>query len=132
MFAWAFLAGVAAVADQPRTIRGSTARVTVRGCVAESMGRYMLNNPMVISPKPTPPPTVSADPSASKSADAHPYELIGGAVKPHVGQQVEVVGTVRSEAEIAAQAPDMAKPTAHPIAGRITVRSLRVLTPTCP
>lgn len=92
----------------------------------------MLNKPTVISPKTTPAPTPSADAKAAKSADDEPYELVGRDVKPHVGQQVEIVGSMRAAAEAAPRGSNEATPTAHPIAGRVTVRSLKVITATCP
>ena len=66
-----------------------------------------------------------------KTADVPPYELIGGQAKAHVGQQVEIVGTMPSDREAAARGSE-ATPTAHPMAGRVTIKSVKVLTPTCP
>jgi hypothetical protein len=109
----------------------SSAAVTLRGCVAESMGHYLLNNATVVEPKATPVPSPSADPSSVKTADVPPYELIGGQAKAHVGQQVEIVGTMPSDREAAARGSE-ATPTAHPMAGRVTIKSVKVLTPTCP
>ena len=97
------------------------------------MGHYLLNNPTVIEPKPTPAPSPSADPSSVKTADVPPYELIGGQAKAHVGQQVEIVGTMRSDGETAAAGgTEDATPTAHPMAGRVIIKSVKVLTTTCP
>jgi hypothetical protein len=110
-----------------------TASVTLRGCVAESMGRYMLDKATVIAPKATAVPSPSADPSAVKTADVQPYELIGGQAKAHVGHQVEIVGTMRSDSgQTAAQPTAQATPTAHPTAGRVAIKSLKVLQTTCP
>jgi hypothetical protein len=93
----------------------------------------MLNKPTVIAPKTTPVPSAPADPSSVKTADVPPYELIGGQVKAHLGQQVEIVGTMRSDGkDSAAQTSKDAAPAAHPMAGRVTITSLKVLTTTCP
>jgi len=97
------------------------------------MGHYLLNNPTVVDPKAAAVPSPSADLSPAKTADAQPYELIGGEAKAHVGHQVEIVGTVRSEGETgAARGSGDATQTAHPMAGRVTITSLKVLTTTCP
>jgi hypothetical protein len=97
------------------------------------MGHYLLNNATVVDPKATPVPSPSADPSPAKTADPQPYELLGGEAKAHVGHQVEIIGTMRSEGETAAaRGSEDATPTAHPMAGRVTIKSLKVLTTTCP
>jgi hypothetical protein len=119
--------------QQRKSTNQPTSAVTLRGCVAESMGHYLLNNPTVIEPKPTPAPSPAADPSSVKTADVPPYELIGGQAKAHVGQQVEIVGTMRSDGETAAaRGTEDATPTAHPMAGRVTIKSVKVLMTTCP
>lgn len=94
------------------------------------MGRYMLNKATIAGAKNAASAPAPGDPTAGKDADEQIYELIGGQAKAHVGQQVEVVGTVQSAATGAAAADDR-KTTAHPIAGRITVKTLRVLSTTC-
>lgn len=115
------------------TNQPTPAAVTLRGCVAESMGHYLLNSATVVDPKATPVPSPSPDPSSVKTADVQPYELIGGQAKAHVGHQVEIVGTMRSDGETAAgRGSQEATPTAHPMAGRVTIRSLKVLATTCP
>jgi hypothetical protein len=97
------------------------------------MGHYLLNNATVVDPKAAPVPSPSADPGPAKKADAQPYELMGGEAKAHVGHQVEIIGTMRSGGETAAtRGSDDATPTAHPMAGRVTIKSLKVLTTTCP
>jgi len=121
--------------QQPRTSskQPTSTTVTLRGCVAESMGHYLLNNPTVVDPKGTPVPSPSADPSSAKTADVQPYELIGGQAKAHVGHQVEVVGTMRSDGEsAAARGSEDTTRTAHPMAGRVTIKSLKVVAATCP
>lgn len=131
-----FLAAVSAHAQQQQrksTNQATPAAVTLRGCVAESMGHYLLNNPTVVDPKATPVPSSSADPSSVKTADVQPYELIGGQAKAHVGHQVEIVGTMRSDREtVATRGSEEATPSAHPMAGRITITSLEMLATTCP
>jgi hypothetical protein len=97
------------------------------------MGHYLLNNPTVVEPKATPVPSPSADPGSVKTADVQPYELVGGQAKAHVGHQVEIVGTMRSDGEAAAaRGSEAPPPPAHPMAGRVTIKSLKVLTTTCP
>jgi len=133
---WLSLASVSADAQpQQRTSANqpTPAAVTVRGCVAESMGHYLLNNPTVVDPKTTPVPSPSAEPGSVKTADVQPYELIGGQMKAHVGHQVEIVGTMRSDQEsVATRASGEPTPQAHPMAGRITIKSVRMLATTCP
>lgn len=96
------------------------------------MGHYLLNNAIVVDPKATPVASPTADPSSAKTADVQPYELIGGQPKPHVGHQVEVVGTLRSDGDTAARGSEEATPTAHPMAGRVTITSLKMLKSICP
>ena len=130
------LTAVSAYAQQQQresTNQPTPAAVTLRGCVAESMGHYLLNNPTVVDPKPTSVPSSSADPSSVKTADVQPYELIGGQAKGHVGHQVEIVGTMRSDREtVATRGSEQATPTAHPMAGRVAITSLKMLATTCP
>ena len=97
------------------------------------MGHYMLDKAIVIAPKTTPAPSPAPDPSAVKTADVQPYELIGEQAKAHVGHQVEIVGTMRSDSQTtAAQPTAQAVPTAHPTAGRVAIKSLKMLQTTCP
>lgn len=134
--AWLSLASVSADAQQQQrksTNQPTPAAVTLRGCVAESMGHYLLNNPTVVAPKATPLSSPSTQPGSVKTADVQPYELIGGQMKAHVGHQVEIVGTMRSDQEtVATRGSDQPTPQAHPMAGRITVTSVRMLATTCP
>lgn len=119
--------------QQRKSTNPPTASVTLRGCVAESMGRYMLDKATVIAPKTTPAPSPAPDPSAVKTADVQPYELIGGQANAHVGHRVEIVGTMLSDSEkTSAQPAAQAAPTAHPTAGRVAIKSLKVLQTTCP
>ena len=97
------------------------------------MGHYLLNNPTVVSPKAAPVPSSSPDPSSAKTADVQPYELIGAQAKAHVGQQVEIVGMMRSDREtVATRGSDEATRTAHPMAGRVTIKSLKIVKTSCP
>jgi hypothetical protein len=131
---WLSVAALPAYAQQQQrksTNQPTSGAVTLRGCVAESMGHYLLNNATVVEPKAAPVPSPSADPSAVKTADVQPYELIGGQAKAHVGHQVEIVGTMPSDRETAARGSE-ATPSAHPMAGRVTIKSVKVLTTTCP
>ena len=136
VFAWLSLPALSASAQQQQrrsTNQPTPNAVTLRGCVAESMGHYLLNDATVVDPKATPLPPSSADKTSVKTADVQPYELIGGQAKAHVGHQVEIVGTTRSEREtVATRGSEEPTPTAHPMAGRITIKSLRMLATTCP
>ena len=135
MFGWTALATASAAGhgQQARTTDAPAPSVTLRGCVAESMGHYLLNNATVVDPKATPVPPPSADPSAVKTADVQPYELIGGQAKAHVGHQVEIVGTVRpNEQGAAVRGTAEPTPPAHPMAGRVTIKAIKMLATTCP
>jgi len=134
--AWLSAAALSAFAHQQQrksTNQPTSAAVTLRGCVAESMGHYLLNNATVVEPKATPVPSRSPDPSSVKAADVQPYELIGGQAKAHVGHQVEILGTMRSNGDSGgARGSEEATPTAHPMAGRVTIKSLKMVATTCP
>jgi hypothetical protein len=127
---------VGASAQQPPSTarRTGDAResTTARGCVAESMGRYMLNHALIVKPVPTQVPAPAAEPRPESPSDEQVYELIGPMVKPHVGHQVEVVGTIPSTAA-AGNAAESADPkrTAHPMTGTINVTKVTMLASTC-
>jgi hypothetical protein len=133
-FLFASLVGISAQQPAPDQRRASDAAdsITIRGCVAESMGRYMLNKALVVKPTPTPVPSAASDPAPAKTSDDHVYELIGDRVKPHVGHQVEIVGTMPSKAATGnAQEPQDPKQTAHPMTGTVNVKTVTMLASTC-
>src|SRR3954453_16134734 len=103
--------------------------ITIRGCVAESMGRYMLDKALIV--KPTVVPSAASDPSPAKTADDQVYELLGDQVKPHVGHQVEIVGTMPPNANGNARQPEDVKQTAHPMAGTVAVKRITMLASMC-
>ena len=89
----------APAAQSPQTAGPSTNTapdsITLKGCVAESMGRYMLNQASIVKPIfPTPVPSAAAEPAREPRSDDQVYELVGPEVKTHVGHQIEVVGTM--------------------------------------
>lgn len=104
--------------------------ITVKGCVAESMGRYMLDKAAIVTPIPTPVPPAATEPPQKSPADDHIYALIGPQVKAHVGHHVEITGTMPPKtADPNAQAPER---TAHPMAGTVNVKTITMLAATCP
>jgi hypothetical protein len=106
--------------------------ITIKGCVVESMGRYMLNDALVTKPTPNAVPSAQAAPAAKSGSDDQIYELIGAQVKAHVGHQVEVVGTMPpSGANGNAQKAQDPKQTAHPMAGTVNVKKVTMLASTC-
>jgi hypothetical protein len=124
-------------AQQPSTSRAKAGEsVTITGCVAETTGHYMLTQAMLVKPAPvrTPVAAGATGTTAQKPrADDQTYELIGAQVKAHAGHRVQVTGTMPS-AGSDGNAPASADParTAHPIAGTVTVKSLKMLSKTCP
>ena len=106
--------------------------ITVTGCVAESTGRYMLTQALLLKPVPTPVPSAAAEPAQKPPADDQTYELIGPQVKSHVGHRIEVAGTMASSGT-SGNAPASADParTAHPIAGKVEVKTIKMLASTC-
>ena len=107
--------------------------VTIKGCVTESMGRYMLTQALLVKPDPTPVASAAAEPARKAPADDQTYELIGAQVKAHAGHRVEIVGTMPT-AGSSGNAPASADPsrTAHPIAGTVTVKTVTMISSSCP
>jgi hypothetical protein len=130
------LSSVAVSAQQPLSDQqrknDALDAITIRGCVTESMGRYMLKQAQIVKPAPTPTPSAAADPAPVKASDDQIYGLIGDVVKPHVGHQVEIVGTMPSQAAQGnASEPQDAKQTAHPMTGTVNVTKVTMLASTC-
>ena len=106
--------------------------VTLKGCVAESMGRYMLKDAVIVKPVPKPAPAAAAEPVATPPAADQIYGLIGPQVRAHVGHQVEIVGTMPPNADSGnAQASQDPERTAHPMAGTVNVKTVTMLASTC-
>ena len=106
--------------------------VTLKGCVAESMGRYMLKDAVIVKPVPTPTPAAAAEPVTTPPAADQIYGLIGPQVRAHVGHQVEIVGTMPPNADSGnAQASQDPERTAHPMAGTVNVKTVTMLASTC-
>jgi hypothetical protein len=105
------------------------ASVTLKGCVAEASGHYLLNRATVVET-----PAAAAPRATAGQSDDQVYELIGVAVKPHVGHEVEITGTdmPSDNATPGGAAPSDLKRTAHPMAGTVTVKSVKMLSGTCP
>jgi len=103
--------------------------LTLKGCVAEASGHYLLNRAMPSDPPATPAPAAGA-----AKSDDETYELIGPAVKAHVGHQVEVTGTPMADdgKSGGGTEPNDLKRTAHPMAGTVNVKSVKMLAATCP
>jgi hypothetical protein len=102
--------------------------VKLKGCVAEASGHYLLNRARAVAA------ADAADVPAAAKSDDQVYELIGAAVKAHVGHEVEVTGTdIPSDAAPGGSSePNDLKRTAHPMAGTINVKSMKMLSATCP
>ena len=107
--------------------------ITIRGCVTESMGHYMLTQALLIKPVATPVPSAATEPAVKPPSDDQMYALLGAEVKAHVGHRVEVVGTMPTSAA-SGNAPASADTTrtAHPMAGTVTVTSIKMLAASCP
>lgn len=97
------------------------------------MGHYMLTQAMLVKPEMTPVASAAAEPAQQPRSDDQTYELIGSMVKAHAGHRVEITGTMPS-AGSSGNAPASADParTAHPIAGTVTVKGVKMLSKTCP
>jgi hypothetical protein len=109
--------------------------VTVKGCVAEATGHYLLNRALVVRPvaeAPAPTATGAPTPPAAK-ADDQVYELVGAQVAPHVGHQVQVTGTMVPSSTPTGGGMDGndLKQAAHPMAGTVTVKSIKMIASTC-
>jgi hypothetical protein len=120
------LSAQSGTADKPKDdkMARDAKTVAVTGCVAEADGHFMLNN------------------ATWEGATAPAMvALSGGTLKPHVGHKVEVTGTMKAPsmdtdatkkdatAKPEAMAHDMKKEAAA--AGTLTVKDLKMISPTC-
>jgi hypothetical protein len=105
--------------------------VTVSGCVAETDGKFMLNNAMMAD-KAAPATAAATAPAMAPMS----YALTGGTLKPHVGHKVEVTGTMKPAAKAAMGKDTMAKPATADMkkdatAGTLDVKALKMVAATC-
>src|SRR4051812_33897018 len=109
-----FVTVVSAQQSTSKSRQTSPDAVTIKGCVTESMGRYMLTQALLVKPEPTPVASAATEPARKAPGDDQTYELIGAQVKAHAGHRVEIVGTMPS-AGSSGNAPASADPgrTAH-------------------
>src|SRR4051812_713616 len=125
----------AAAAQQPTRKSRATSpdAVTIRGCVTESMGHHMLTQALLVQPVPTPVVSAAPEPAQKAPADDQIYELIGAPVNAHAGHRVEITGTMPGAGR-SGNAPASADPSrmAHPIAGTVTVKTVTMISATCP
>jgi hypothetical protein len=128
-----FVRVASAQQSTPKSRVKSPDAVTIRGCVTESMGRYMLTQALLVKPVPTPVVSAAPEPAQNAPADDQTYELIGAQVKPHAGHRVEIAGTMAAPGS-SGNAPASADPSrmAHPIAGTVAVTSVTMISSTCP
>jgi hypothetical protein len=110
------------------------ATITLKGCVAEATGHYMLNRAMVVEPVAGARAAAAPATPVVENSDNQVYELIGAAVKSHVGHQVEITGSTVDADRASADGtrPNDLKQTAHPMAGTIDVKAVKMLAQTCP
>ena len=108
--------------------------MTMTGCVAEKDGHYMLNNAMM-----------NGEMKGDMKGEMKPmsYGLMGGDLKAHVGHKVEVTGMMDSKMVGTTGTMDhdkmdhdkmmdkdkMAMSDMH---GTINVKSVKMMSPTCP
>ena len=117
---------------KPTSENSAPDSITLKGCVAESMGRYMLKDAVIVKPVPAPAPAGVTEPVVTPPATDQVYGLIGPQVSAHVGHQIEVVGTMPPNARSGnAQASQDPERTAHPMAGTVNVKTVTMLASTC-
>ena len=128
-----FVSTLAAQQPTAKSREKAADAVTIKGCVTESMGHYMLTQALLVKPEPTPVASAAPEPAQKAPADDQIYELIGAPVKAHAGHRVEIAGTMPL-AGSSGNAPASADPsrTAHPIAGTVTVKKVTMISLTCP
>ena len=112
--------------------------VTVTGCVAEGASAiYTLTNAQVTAPLASAPTTAgtagtqSTEKSASMEHSAS-YQLKGGDLKAHVGHRVEVTGTTTDDKRTDKSANVGTTDTTKDMPSILTVKSVKMLSPTCP
>jgi hypothetical protein len=123
--------GTADPKAQDKMAKDDAKTVTVSGCVAETDGKFMLNNAMMAD-KAAPATGAAAAPAMAPMS----YALTGGTLKPHVGHKVEVTGAMKPAAKAAMGKDTMAKPATGDMkkdatAGTLDVKALKMVSATC-
>jgi len=114
-------AGQSKEKKEPAMGKDAAKTVTVTGCVAESGGKYMLNN------------ATTADAAGAPMS----YALSGGSPKPHVGHKVEVEGTIKAAAagkdsmKKDSMSKDKMGKEDMATGGTLTVKGLKMVAATC-
>jgi len=116
--------------------------VMVTGCVAESGGKFMLNNAMMADHA----GSGMAPGAAMTPGSPMSYMLSGGSLKPHVGHKVEVTGMMKPMAKEAMgkdkmgkdkmgkddmSKDGMMKKESMDMAGTVTVKDVKMIAATC-
>lgn len=120
------VAGVSAAQDDKMMDKGKMGQMgkgmmsmSVTGCVAEKDGHYMLDNAMLAG-------DMKAMPAGDAKATS--YRLTGGALKAHVGHKVEITGSMDPKMGTM----DKGKMEASDTHGTLTVKSVKMISTTCP
>jgi hypothetical protein len=122
--------GVAAVsAVQSNSMDKDMKATTMTGCLVEKGGRFTLEHAMK--------PSDMKDDIKHGDKKATTYGLMGGALQPHAGHQVEVTGIMDSRvigtAKMATDPKtDKDNMSLTEMAGTINVTSVKMLSATCP
>jgi hypothetical protein len=113
--------------------------VTVTGCVAEGTeaGSYTLTSAKVsgnLASSPTTAGTAGTQGTEKSTSMEHrtSYQLKGGELKAHVGHKVEVTGTTSDDKRTDKSANVGTTDTMKDIPSTLTVKSVKMLSTTCP
>ena len=119
---------VPAVKDQkPATSKDSMKPSTITGCVAQSAERYRLDHAIVATDGDVDTQNRPAT-EASPTPKMMSYALVGGDLKAHVGHKVELTGTISSDKT----SKDIAGVPGMKIVGTVNVKSVKMVSETCP
>src|SRR3954453_16667877 len=112
----------------PKSRATSPDAVTIRGCVTESMGHYMLTQALLVKPVPTPVVSAAPEPAQKAPADDQIYELVGAPVSAHAGHRVEIAGAIPAAGRDGnAAASGDPERMAHGRAGTVSVKTVRMI-----
>lgn len=103
---------------------------TITGCVAQSGALYRLDHAIVATDQDVDTQNRPAT-EASPTPKMMSYALVGGDLKGHVGHKVEVTGTVSTEKTSKAVA-DIKEGPGMQLVGTLTVKSVKMVSETCP
>jgi hypothetical protein len=128
--------------SQDKMSKDAEKSVMVSGCVAESGGKYMLNNAMMMDHAGAAMASgTAAGSSPMASGSPMSYMLTGGSLKPHVGHKVEVTGMMKPmAADTMSQdrmskdkraKDDMMKKDMMNMGGTLAVKNIKMLAATC-